>query len=97
MPTMLALQYSEFRGSIDVVSLDVPQPGDLDCVIKVFAAGLCRSDWHGWQGHDPDISTFPHTPGHEFAGEVHAVGRCLQAFMHAFMTPFCCVFKAMAV
>jgi D-arabinose 1-dehydrogenase-like Zn-dependent alcohol dehydrogenase len=43
-------------------------------VIRVEAAGLCRSDWHGWQGHDRDISSLPHTPGHEFAGVVHAVG-----------------------
>jgi D-arabinose 1-dehydrogenase-like Zn-dependent alcohol dehydrogenase len=43
-------------------------------VIRVEAAGLCRSDWHGWQGHDPDIPSLPHTPGHELAGVVHAVG-----------------------
>ena len=30
---------------------------------------MCRSDWHGWRGHDPDI-TLPHVPGHEFAGTV---------------------------
>ena len=24
-------------------------------VLKVEATGLCRSDWHGWQGHDSDI------------------------------------------
>ena len=82
---MLALQYTQFCGSINIVALDVPQPGDDDCVIKVIAAGLCRSDWHGWQGHDPDISSFPHTPGHEFAGEVHAVGRYRYAFMDALM------------
>jgi len=43
-------------------------------VIRVEAAGLCRSDWHGWQGHDLDIVSLPHVPGHEFAGIVHAVG-----------------------
>ncbi|MFG2053021.1 zinc-dependent alcohol dehydrogenase family protein [Micromonospora sp. NPDC048930] len=42
-------------------------------VIRVEATGLCRSDWHGWQGHDPDIRP-PHVPGHEFAGVVTAVG-----------------------
>jgi alcohol dehydrogenase len=42
-------------------------------VIRVRATGLCRSDWHGWQGHDPDI-VLPHVPGHEFAGEVVEVG-----------------------
>ncbi|MEO1576239.1 MAG: zinc-dependent alcohol dehydrogenase family protein, partial [Pseudomonadota bacterium] len=41
--------------------------------IEVQATGLCRSDWHGWQGHDADI-TLPHVPGHELAGLVAAVG-----------------------
>src|SRR5262245_5357540 len=42
-------------------------------VIEVRATGLCRSDWHGWAGHDPDIK-LPHVPGHEFAGIVAVVG-----------------------
>ena len=37
------------------------------------ASGLCRSDWHGWQGHDPDIASAAR-PGHELAGTVEAVG-----------------------
>lgn len=37
------------------------------------AIGICRSDWHGWMGHDPDIS-LPRVPGHELAGTVSAVG-----------------------
>ena len=43
-------------------------------VIEVKATGLCRSDWHGWMGHDADI-TPPHVPGHELAGVVAAVGK----------------------
>jgi alcohol dehydrogenase len=43
-------------------------------VVEVKASGLCRSDWHGWQGHDADIRTLPHIPGHEFAGVIAAVG-----------------------
>jgi D-arabinose 1-dehydrogenase-like Zn-dependent alcohol dehydrogenase len=42
-------------------------------VLKVEAAGLCRSDWHAWHGHD-NVSDFPHIPGHEFAGTVAAIG-----------------------
>jgi alcohol dehydrogenase len=42
-------------------------------VVKVEATGLCRSDWHGWMGHDPDI-VLPHVPGHELAGTIVAVG-----------------------
>ena len=43
-------------------------------VIQVRGTGVCRSDWHGWKGHDPDIQ-LPHVPGHEFAGIVAEVGR----------------------
>jgi len=42
-------------------------------VIAVGATGLCRSDWHGWMGHDPEIA-LPHVPGHELAGVIAAVG-----------------------
>ena len=47
-------------------------PGD-GVVVEVEATGLCRSDWHGWQGHDDGIA-LPHVPGHELAGTVAAVG-----------------------
>jgi alcohol dehydrogenase len=39
-----------------------------------MATGVCRSDWHGWVGHDADI-VLPHVPGHELAGTVAAVGK----------------------
>jgi D-arabinose 1-dehydrogenase-like Zn-dependent alcohol dehydrogenase len=53
---------------------DVPEPG---CpadgvVVRVAATGVCRSDWHAWQGHDP--VPLPHIPGHEFAGVIAEVG-----------------------
>jgi D-arabinose 1-dehydrogenase-like Zn-dependent alcohol dehydrogenase len=49
-------------------------------VIAVGATGVCRSDWHAWQGHDP--VALPHTGGHEFAGVVTNTGpevRCAPA------------------
>ncbi|WP_456785792.1 zinc-dependent alcohol dehydrogenase family protein [Cellulomonas sp. P5_C5] len=54
---------------------EVPAPScpDDGVVLRVTATGVCRSDWHGWQGHDDDI-TFPHVPGHELAGVVEQVG-----------------------
>jgi alcohol dehydrogenase len=71
---MKAALYTEFTGPITVQ--DVPDPTlGLDAVVlDVKANGICRSDWHGWQGHDPDI-TLPHVPGHELAGVVVEVGR----------------------
>src|SRR4051812_677354 len=56
--------------------VDVPPPAcpPHAALVRVAATGVCRSDWHGWQGHDPDIATFPHVPGHELAGVVERVG-----------------------
>lgn len=72
---MKAVLFEQFRGSLRVDHVADPTPPDDGVVIAVRAAGICRSDWHGWQGHDPDISRLPHVPGHEFAGEIVAVGR----------------------
>ena len=70
---MRALVYDEFGGPVAVRDVPDPAPGPRGAVIRVEATGLCRSDWHGWMGHDPDIA-LPHVPGHEFAGVVAAVG-----------------------
>lgn len=60
-------------------------------VLKVEATGLCRSDWHGWQGHDSDI-VLPHVPGHEVAGTIAAVGDGVQGWAvgDRVTTPFIC-------
>ncbi len=70
---MKAAIYEEFRGPIEIRACDDPTPARDGVVLRVHATGVCRSDWHGWMGHDPDI-TLPHVPGHEIAGEVVAVG-----------------------
>jgi alcohol dehydrogenase len=72
---MKAVVYHQFGGSISTESVADPSPEPDGAVIQVKATGLCRSDWHGWRGHDPDIKQFPHVPGHEFAGVVVSVGR----------------------
>lgn len=71
---MLAACFEEFCGPIAVATVSDPVAGNDGVVIAVRAAGVCRSDWHGWQGHDADIKVLPHVPGHEFAGEVVEVG-----------------------
>jgi len=57
----------------------------------VRASGVCRSDWHGWMGHDPAIS-LPHVPGHELAGVVAAKGPEVRGFEvgDRVTVPFCC-------
>jgi D-arabinose 1-dehydrogenase-like Zn-dependent alcohol dehydrogenase len=71
---MRAAVYTEFRGPIEVQELPDPAPAQGEIVVRVQATGVCRSDWHGWQGHDPDIRSFPHVPGHELAGVIESVG-----------------------
>lgn len=70
---MKAVQFTAFGGPVAVTTVPDPAPSSRGVVIRVEATGLCRSDWHGWQGHDPDI-TLPHVPGHELAGTVVACG-----------------------
>ena len=71
---MRAVVYERFGGTPQVQDVPEPQPAPDGVVVAVEATGLCRSDWHGWAGHDPDI-TLPHVPGHELAGRVAAAGR----------------------
>src|SRR5665647_3119553 len=70
---MRAVLYEAFQQLPEVVTVDDPACPETGVVIEVAATGLCRSDWHGWMGHDPDIR-LPHVPGHEFAGVIAEVG-----------------------
>jgi threonine dehydrogenase-like Zn-dependent dehydrogenase len=49
-----------------------PVAGPTDVVVRVLACGLCGSDRHMFRGEYPTAK--PVTLGHEFAGEVVAVG-----------------------
>ncbi|MGO4854537.1 zinc-dependent alcohol dehydrogenase family protein [Phaeovulum sp. W22_SRMD_FR3] len=71
---MKAVLFETFGQAPSLATLADPTPAPHGVVIKVEATGLCRSDWHGWMGHDPDI-TLPHVPGHELAGKVQAIGK----------------------
>ncbi len=70
---MKAVMFEAFGARPEIVTVPDPESDAKGVVIEVGATGVCRSDWHGWMGHDPDI-TLPHVPGHELAGRVAAVG-----------------------
>lgn len=76
---MKAVIYDAFSAPPELRTVPDPAPEPHGVVVRVMATGLCRSDWHGWMGHDPDIRP-PHVPGHELAGIVEAVGRDVQAW-----------------
>jgi hypothetical protein len=71
---MKAVIFEQFGQPPRVATVADPAPAATGVVIKVEATGLCRSDWHGWMGHDPDI-VLPHVPGHELAGSILAIGK----------------------
>jgi alcohol dehydrogenase len=71
---MKAAIFARFGSAITITDVPDPIVPDDGVVLKVDATGICRSDWHGWQGHDTDIK-LPHVPGHELAGTVVEIGK----------------------
>jgi 2-desacetyl-2-hydroxyethyl bacteriochlorophyllide A dehydrogenase len=61
-------------GTLEVIDVPEPAPGPDDIVVAVAACGICGTDIHLMDG-DFDAAVYPLTPGHEFSGEVVAVGR----------------------
>jgi D-arabinose 1-dehydrogenase-like Zn-dependent alcohol dehydrogenase len=67
-----AVVYSGFKTMPELRQVADPVCPDDGAVLSVGATGVCRSDWHAWQGHEP--VPLPHIPGHEVAGTVVQVG-----------------------
>ncbi len=88
---MRAAVYDAFKGPVRVCTVSDPVPPPHGAVIETAATGVCRSDWHGWMGHDPDID-LPHVPGHEFAGTVAAIGKDVKKWRigNRVTVPFVC-------
>lgn len=71
MNAMKAVIYDE-PGRFEVREVAVPEPGPGEVLIRVLVAGVCGTDLHL---HDGEFGpTYPLTPGHEFVGQVVAVG-----------------------
>ncbi|QTE31227.1 alcohol dehydrogenase catalytic domain-containing protein [Pengzhenrongella sicca] len=88
---MRAVVFEEFDGPLVVRKVPAPACPPAGVVVRVEATGVCRSDWHGWRGHDDGIA-LPHVPGHELAGTVVEVGPAVRQW-HAgdvVTVPFVC-------
>jgi 2-desacetyl-2-hydroxyethyl bacteriochlorophyllide A dehydrogenase len=64
-------------GRVEVSSAPDPAPGPREVVVAVAACGICGTDLHILQGEF--APSLPVVPGHEFAGEVVAVGSGVEA------------------
>jgi NAD+-dependent secondary alcohol dehydrogenase Adh1 len=74
---MKAARLHAYHEALKLDEVDEPKiSGPLDVVVKIGAAGLCRTDLHIQEGQWAEKSevTLPYTPGHENAGWVHEVG-----------------------
>ncbi len=63
---------------LQLQELPIPEPQTGEVLIRVRAAGLCRTDVLVMQGKLPAIN--PLIPGHEFAGEITAIGSDITQF-----------------
>ncbi len=70
---MRAVVLSE-PGSVSVERLDDPAPATDGIVVAPDSCGICGTDVHIIDG-EFDGTSYPIVPGHEFAGEVVAIGR----------------------
>jgi threonine dehydrogenase-like Zn-dependent dehydrogenase len=56
-----------------------PAPAPNQAVVRVHACSICGSDLHAFHGKHPRL-TFPRILGHEFAGEIVALGTAVRGF-----------------
>jgi L-iditol 2-dehydrogenase len=59
-------------GRIELAEIDTPLPAPGEVLVRILAAGICGTDRHLFKGEFPCAP--PVTLGHEFAGEVIAIG-----------------------
>src|SRR5919201_6750076 len=74
---MKAARLHAYHEPLKLDSVGEPKAlGPLDVVVRIGAAGLCRTDLHIQEGQWAEKSgvTLPYTPGHENAGWIHEVG-----------------------
>jgi NAD+-dependent secondary alcohol dehydrogenase Adh1 len=74
---MKAARLHAYHDPLTLESIDEPRAdGPFDVIVRVGAAGLCRTDLHIQEGQWAEKSQvkLPYTPGHENAGWVHEVG-----------------------
>ena len=63
-------------GRLEVVPVEVDEPGPGDVLVRVAWAGICGSDGDVLQGTRPQpFVRYPVVPGHEWSGTVEAAGR----------------------
>ena len=74
---MRAVVLAEHGEPLELRDVDEPEPDPDGVVVETEACGICRSDWHAWQGHGDWVDDRVPTGqvlGHEPVGTVREVG-----------------------
>jgi len=81
--SMKAVVFQGAKEPLEVKEVDRPDCDDDGVVVETEACGICRSDWHAWQGDWSWIGMMP-TPGlvfgHEPVGRIVEVGKNVERF-----------------
>lgn len=64
----------KFGTEVTLGSIDLPEPGPHQALVKLHASGVCHTDLHALEGDWPVKPEPPFVPGHEGVGEVVALG-----------------------
>ena len=64
---------------VDFIERPVTEPKDNELVIKIVSSAICGSDMHIFSGKHPS-APLPVTIGHEFSGDVAALGKDVTRF-----------------
>lgn len=70
---MRAAVVRSFNEDLSIETVDDPECPETGVVLEVAACGVCRSDYHGWTGGHPKV-TSGSILGHEYCGTVVEVG-----------------------
>lgn len=76
MNTMKVIVKEKPQAGAKLMEMAIPQIGDRDILIKVHATSICGTDFHiySWDEWSQNRIKTPQVMGHEFAGEVIAMG-----------------------
>ena len=74
---MRAMQVDKIRKPMELREIPIPSIGEDDVLVRVVASGICRTDWHVWNGDWTWAGLklpLPIVLGHEIGGVVERVG-----------------------
>ena len=72
-PTTMRRVVVQDGGAVETTTVEVPEPGEGEVLVRTLVSGVCGSDTHAAHGAHPFIR-LPYAPGHEVVGRIGALG-----------------------